>query len=303
MPPVLETCAEGLHLKLANGQEWSLVAEESLCPWLQEFGHVMGLKSRAINGLPKLVFTSRTLGVTKGTLVWDGFADDIPRTGWTSRDLEAMRVWTHPFTRDVVCEIEPDASQDIDVLRMWFVVDVLHTKAVDSGGLPLHAGLVEHNRQGVLLAGGGGVGKSTCCQRIPKPWRAPCDDAVLAVVDTAGEFRCHPFPTWSDYLWGRSAKTWNVQDHFPIKGIAFLRQAEKDHTRPVGQGEAAMLINSSARQMISGHLRGLSASESDALKRQIFENGCRLAQKVPAFILSVARDGTFWVEIEKALDL
>jgi len=303
MSPVLENCKEGFHLKLANGQEWALVAVEPLRPWLQRFGRVMRLQSRPINGLPKLIFSSPTLSVRQGSLMGQMFTADLPRTGWTDRDLGAMRLWTHPLARDVVCEIGSDASQDIDVLRMWFVVDVVHTRAVYSGGLPLHAGLVAHNRQGVLLAGPGGVGKSTSCRRIPKPWRAPCDDEVLVVVDTAGEFRCHPFPTWSDYLWGRPDKTWNVQDHFPIKGIAFLRQAEKTHIQPVGRGEAAMLINSSAKQVISRHLRGLSESESAMLKRQVFENGCRLAQKVPAFTLSVTLNGDFWVEIEKALDL
>jgi SynChlorMet cassette protein ScmC len=125
----------------------------------------------------------------------------------------------------------------------------------------------------------------------------------VLVVDAQGEFRCHPFPTWSDYLWGRSSRTWNVQDHFALKGILFLVQSGKDDIEPVGRGEAAMLINSSAQQMISGHLAGMKRRESAALKKQVFDNACKLARNVPTFILSVELNGSFWVGMEKILNL
>jgi SynChlorMet cassette protein ScmC len=334
MFPLLENCTEALHLKLANGQEWLLVAAEPFRPWLQKFGRVMRLKAREINGLPKLIFTSPGSFLRQREPLREDLTDDTPNTNgssksplappcqrgewgdfrlplkanssktvWKSRDLGAMRLWTHPLERDVVCEMEPDAFHGIDVLRMWFSVDIMHARAVSSGGLPLHAGLVAHNGRGLLLGGPGGVGKSTCCKRIPTPWRSLCDDETLVVVDAAGEYRGHPFPTWSDYLWGRPEKTWDVQDHLPINGIAFLKQAEKDHIQPVGRGEAAMLINSSSKQVISRHLRGLSQGESAAFTGQVFENACKLAQRVPVFVLSVAHNGAFWVEIERALDL
>jgi SynChlorMet cassette protein ScmC len=302
MSPVLENCTEGLHLKLANGQEWSLVATEPFCSWLQKFGSVMGLKPRQINGLPKLVFTSRSSCISRGMLVGDGLGADVPRTGWNRRDYGAMRLWTHPLVQDAVCELDTAAFYGLDVLRMWLSIDIVHANAVSLGGLPLHAGLVVHNGRGVLLAGAGGVGKSTCCKRVPAPWISPCDDEVL-VIDKGKEFRGHPFPTWSDYLWGRPTKTCAVQDHWPIKGIVFLKQAQEDRIQPVGRGEAAMLINCSATQVISRYLRGMSKRESAKLKRQVFENACTLATDVPAFILSVALNGTFWVEIEKAIDL
>lgn len=304
MVPLSENWTEGLYLKLANGQEWSLVAEEPLRLWLQKFGRVMQLQSRKTNGLPKLIFTSRVPLVRQDLPAGDTLADDdAPLTGWSTRDLGAMRLWTHPLLQDVVCEMQLDEFDDVDVLRMWFSVDIVHANAVKSGALPLHAGLVEHEGRGVLLAGPGGVGKSTCCRRIPGPWRSQCDDEVLVVKDATGEFRSHPFPTWSDYLWGRQAKTWDVQQHYPIKGIVFLKQGEKDRIQPVGRGEAATLINRSATQVISRHLRGLSQEEVAAIKKQVFDNACNLAQKVPAFILSVALNGSFWVEIEDALDL
>ena len=115
------------------------------------------------------------------------------------------------------------------------------------------------------------------------------------MVDAQGEFRCHPFPTWSDYLWGRCRRTWNVQDHFAIKGILFLVQAEKDNIHPVGRGEAAILINDSAKQVIAKHLGGMKRHKSAALKKRVFDNACKLAQKVPAFILSLELNGRFWV--------
>ena len=141
MFPILENCVEGLHLKLADGQEWSLVAEESLRSWLQKFGAILGLELRKNSGLPKIIFCPSTLFAHKDSLLAEGPATGVPRTGWKRHKLGAMHLWMHPLVADVVCEIGPEQSDDVDVLRMWSSVDVIHTKAVESGALPLHAGL------------------------------------------------------------------------------------------------------------------------------------------------------------------
>jgi SynChlorMet cassette protein ScmC len=301
--PDPENRAKGLHLKLANGQEWALVARDPCRQWLLRFGRALQLESREIDGLPKLIFVPGNLHIDWRKVAGEGFGTNIPRLGWTCHDLGVMRSWSHPLAQDVVCELELNDSDDIDVLRMWLSVDVVYAKAVSSGGLPLHGGLVARNGCGVLLAGTGGAGKSTCCSRIPAPWESLCDDEVLVVADASGEFRVHPFPTWSDYLWRGTGKTWDVQHHLPIEGIFFVKQAEQDRVRPLGRGEAAALINGSAEQVVSRYLRGLSEKESAAFRRQVFANACELAQKVPAFALSVALNGEFWVEIEKVIEL
>jgi SynChlorMet cassette protein ScmC len=299
---ILEDRHEGLHLELADGQGWSLIAAEPLRPWLQKFGALLHLESGKNNGLPNIFFIPSNLFTGKDILRADMSASAISRTRWQRHKLPGMVLWTNPSVTDIVCEIGPEESHSAELIRMWISVDVIHIRALQRGSLPLHAGLVVKNESGVLLAGPGGVGKSTCCERIPLPWSSPCDDQVL-IVDTQDEFRCHPFPTWSDYLWGRSNRALRVQEHFAVKGILFLEQGQKDHIRPIGQGEAAMLINRSAKQVIFNHLGGMKRHESAALNKMVFHNACELSQRVPTFILSVEPNGSFWSLAQKALNL
>jgi hypothetical protein len=140
MFPILENCVEGLHLKLADGQEWSLVAVESVRPWLQKFGAALRLELRKNRGLRKIIFCQSTLFARKGSIT------DIRRMGWKRHDLGVMHLWTHRLVADIVCEIgHEESSHDVDVLRMWCSVGVIQTKAVESSALPLHAGLVVQN--------------------------------------------------------------------------------------------------------------------------------------------------------------
>jgi SynChlorMet cassette protein ScmC len=169
--------------------------------------------------------------------------------------------------------------------------------------LPLHGGLVVRNGVGVVLAGPSGVGKSTCCQRIPQPWFSPCDDEVLLVKGSRGEIRVHPFPTLGDFQQYRSSRSWQVQESFSLKGILFLDRAERKGICFTGQGEAAILINDSAREVVHQYASYMTSSDAASLRSQILDLACGLAQEIPVLRLSVSRTGEFWIEIERALGL
>ncbi len=128
----------------------------------------------------------------------------MPRTGWKIRNMQVLRLWTNSCVPDVVCELGPDKSNVIDIVRMWIAMEPVYEAAVNSGGLPLHSALIERHGQAVLLVGDGGIGKSTCCRRLTAPWRPHSDDEVLILKDKRQKFVVHPIPTWSDYLWGQS---------------------------------------------------------------------------------------------------
>lgn len=112
----------------------------------------------------------------------------------------------------------------------------------DSGGLLFHAALVERDGKGVLLAGPGGSAKSTLCRRLPRPWCALSDDQALIIRDDRNRYLAHPMLTWSDYLWRRSERRWNVEHYVSLAAIFFIDQARSGEVVPIGQGQAAVSI-------------------------------------------------------------
>ena len=190
-------------------------------------------------------------------------------------------------------------GQDIQMMRM--ALQPIYQRSQDTGGLPLHAALVEQNGFGILLAAQGGIGKSTCCRRLRGPWRALCDDEALIVRDHKQGYLVHPFPTWSDYLLKRSKQTWNVQRYLPMSAIFFLEQSGADAVVPIGQGQASVLLYQSAMQVCSRNWMNLNRDGLSMLRKQLFENACDLVQRIPTFKLQVSLEGEFWEEMEKVL--
>jgi SynChlorMet cassette protein ScmC len=293
------------RLKLADGQGWEMVAAQGTEPWVQKLASIMHLERCEPNGCPKLIFMRArsdidwwqdpVFGLTREV------SEGLPCSGWKPQSLGVLQLWVHPDVPDVICWMGDGDDQDLDITRMWQSLFPFYQRAVESGGLPLHAGLVERNGAGVLLAANGGTGKSTCCRRIPSPWKALSDDMALIVVDTHQQYRAHPFPTWSDHLWNVQETTWDVQHHLPLSALFFLEQGEIDEVIPMGQGQASVLITESSGQVYQSILRYLTRDEERTIKEKIFDNASQLAKIIPAFKLRVSLHGRFWKEMERTL--
>lgn len=295
----------GFKLALANGYGWLLVASPELEEWMIWFASVMQLPyESSASGSPRLIFTSMHRPGSSLAGADDGgiFPADtlLHETGWAMREVHEIRIWTHPCETDVICELGSEKSKETDIFRMCMSLEPLYEAAVNLGGLPLHAALVERHGQGVLLVGDGGVGKSTCCRRLPAPWQAHCDDQVLILRDRRQRLVAHPFPTWSDYLWGKSGKTWQVSNHFPVAAIFFLKRAQIDSVTRLAQHEGAVLLASSSQQIFLDY--GRKVYEMRLLRRNQLENACRLARELPVFILNASLTGQFWRTIERVLE-
>jgi len=305
VPPVRTACEGRYLLRLANGQGWEFVAADGAGHWVEKLASIMELKRCEADGCPKLFFVRAEFGTDR----WQGplsrllrsMAGDLPQSGWMFCDVRHLRIWAHPDVADVICETGDVGIHEVDISRMWQSLFPVYKRAADSGGLPLHAALVERNGTGVLLAAPGGTGKSTCCRRIPPPWKALCDDLTLAVADTDSQYRVHPFPTWSEYLWRRSETTWDVQRYLPLSAIVFLEQGTSDEMLPIGKGEAAACIMESASQVYHSFWGDLALGEQRSLKEKVFENACGLARSVPAFRLRVSLEGRFWEQLDRVL--
>lgn len=296
----------GYLLLLGNGQGWQLIPNPEVMLEVGELGRIMGLRPCEPNGYPKLIFTRRGSAKTESEKeTWwsdENIELDLRRLGWKADELGFVRFWSHDDVPDLICEMRhEEGDYQRRVLSMRFSLYPIYQQVQNWGGLPLHAGLVEHNGKGVLLAGPKSTGKSTCCGRLPRPWQPLCDEESLIVRVDQKQYLAHPFPTWSDYLAKRSEKTWSVHNHVPISSIFFLEQAGYDEVIPLGRGEAAVFINQLATQICCRYWNNLDYEDLMSRKKKLFENATELAKAVPAFRLQVSLEGRFWEEMEKVL--
>ncbi len=226
----------------------------------------------------------------------------LPAKGWKSQSYSFARIWRNKQSTSAICELKPFKNYNLEIIKIWHALHPIYLHAQNSGGLPLHAGLAVKGGKGILFAAPGNTGKSTCCRRIPAPWKALCDDEVLIVRDKHKKYSIHPFPTWSDHLMRKAYhKSWETEKSVALAAIFFLGQAKEDQVSPIGQGQASILINNAAIQICRRDWRGLSPEEERKRKSQIFKNACAMAKIIPCYILRVSLTGKFWREIEKVL--
>jgi hypothetical protein len=192
-------------------------------------------------------------------------------------------------------------SDDLYIQLMQLSL-IIAREAQARGGILIHGALAERNGIGVILAAPGGTGKTTASDRLPAPWRSLCDDTTLVVRDSQGNYRAHPWPTWSRFLDGGPGGTWDVQSAVSVKAIFFLSHAFEDRVESVGSGHAVSMLVECVKQASMFMARGLSKEETSALHMEWFNNLCALARVVPAHILHISLTGAFWQEIEQMLE-
>ena len=280
----------GFRLSLADGKEWVLTGHPDLLPWLDQLAAIMQLKKGCIDGCSRIHFS---------------LMEEAPGPSRESEcniwDYQSLRLWFHDNMLDVLCEVDNREGHDAEIMNMWQALHPLYRGGIRSRGLPFHAALIEREGKGILLAAPGGTGKSTCCRRLPQPWKALGDDEALVLPDAEGCYRVHPFPTWSDYLWRRSRKTWNIEYNIPLQAVFFLEHAESDTSEPLGEARAAVYVQGSAQEVCQKYWRIKDGEPRRAFTSSIFANACEMVKTVPAFKLGVSLEGRFWEEIERAL--
>ena len=75
-----------------------------------------------------------------------------------------------------------------------------------------------------------------------------------------------------------------------------------DEAIPMKESQAALYANNAAMQVSRRTWRHMNHAEVTQTRKRLFENACRLAKAVPAFILRVSISGRFWEEMEKVLE-
>lgn len=297
----------GYSLHLANGQGCSLASAKELTQWLRELAAFFELPvGDFFPDFPRIIFTIQDSGASAGRPqphvdVSTARNASLSTHDWAFCAFGPLRIWSHPGSEDVYVEIEPPQNGEaLSPAPLMFTICFLCREALKKGGLAFHGALIELGGKGVILAAEGGTGKSTCCARLPSPWRAHCDDTTLVIQDAMRCYHGHPLPTWNDRLLRHLEKTWSIGCHVPVHHLFFLEQADADEVIPLGQGAAAARIVDSAQQaFFAGY--GDDAHKTAMLRRVLFENACALAQAVPSHVLRVSLTGRFWEKIEALL--
>jgi SynChlorMet cassette protein ScmC len=274
-------------LVLADGSRWEITAgDEEAASIVSQLGRAMQLR------------------VTAG-------ASEPPRDDHPSRLLVQVDAHTSvpncyvPLASEndgvVVCILSPCDHWGGPFVNLVRLSLVFAREAQTRGGVLIHGALAERAGNGVILVAPGGTGKTTASNRLPTPWRSLCDDTTLVVRDPQGNYRAHPWPTWSRFLDGGPGGTWDVQNAVPVRGIFCLAQADEDRLARVGPGRAVSLLGEFVEQVSTFMTPGLLDEEVQALHLERFNNLCALARVVPAHVLHISLTGAFWQEIDQAL--
>ena len=295
----------GYRLNLADGQSWDLVHHGCCREWLEKFATILTLKSgsESVSG-SKLVISKLDEPIRENNIHHPGAPLDIRRHGSNDHvriDFSSLRIWLNRQCPDAECEIIHEQDHKTRIINMWNSLLPLYLKTVEREGIPLHAALIERDGAGVLLAAPGGTGKTTCCWRLPQPWMAMCDDEVLIVRGKDSFYYAHPFPTWSNHILNRSQRSWEVEKHVPLRAIFFLEQTKSDAVSALGHGNAAVLINQSATQVLGRAWDRMDRDVAYGSKSLAFQTAGNLAKEIPAYMLSVSKDGSFWENIDEIL--
>ena len=292
-------------LQLNRGCTWNLMGTGAAGAWLDGLAAIMGLPRGHLSRYPSIRYIpGPECGETDKPCM--GNPDPVKTSrlkeeGWELSDVQCLRLWSHRERPDLLCEVPNTRNEGLVNLTMWISLNPVYERAIRCGGIPIHAALVERSGRAFLLAGNHGVGKTTCCSRLPAEWNALCDDETF-VFSSGEEYYCHPIPTWSNYILQHSQKPLEISTKLPLAAIFFLERSAEVGIVPIKTGEAALRINRSASEIYFRRMPGFSAHVRRELRSTIFENACKSAGNIPAYVLRISKTGEFWKAIEGVLD-
>ena len=296
----------GKALCLSDGTRWCIRGDVEARSWVDSLGSIMSLQPAKMGEVDCTIQLSPSgkLDRKESSLSGDAnfllekrafsILEPLVPEKWQLIDFKTLRIWYRKADNLFFCEINPIVNENVRYVNLWRCIYTIYIHSIQHFGLPFHGAMIAKGDSAYILAGSGGVGKSTACVRLPEDWKGCCDDESLVVSAGKQSFRAHPFPTWSEYLYRRSRKTWDVQSSWPLRAFFFIEQSTQDWVEPVEKGEAAGLINRSAMQVCQRFLRILSVEDRRRLSLQIFANACEMARSIPAYRMGMTLTGRFW---------
>ena len=162
--------------------------------------------------------------------------------------------------------------------------------------LVLHGSLLALDGRGVLLCGSSGSGKSTCARRIPPPWRALCDDAVL-ISNVGGAYFAQPLPTWSRFVSGELHPV-RIGETVRLSGIYRLCHSDRERVNGLPPAEQVQILYRQFYDLNHMWRAGRRNSFWRSLNEAAVDFAFGAVRKVPVGELECSLTGEFWKELE-----
>ena len=201
----------------------------------------------------------------------------------------------------ISCRVSPFTTPKKTAFRLMRISQLVAHSSEINGGLLVHGALIQWKGLGVILAGPGGVGKTTASQRLPRPWRSLSDDTTLIVLSPDGFYWAHPWPTWSRFWQEDMDGSWDVQAAVKLGLICMLSQEKRDRAFPLPIRQAISELVDISGQTFAILANGMSKDALRSLNLMRFENATAISKKIPVCRLEISRTGKFWKEIEEFL--
>ena len=159
--------------------------------------------------------------------------------------------------------------------------------------IALHGALLAQGDRGVIVCGPPGVGKSTCASRVPPPWTALADDAIL-ITRHNGEYFAQGLPTWSRYQTDTIQPWLNWDRAVKLTGIFRLIQDSEDFVADIpGLEKISVPLNQ------FDDIKFMWPACSSQLVAAALDFASQLAHNVPVQKLHCSLGGEFWRELER----
>jgi len=269
------TTEKSAEITLENGVKWNISGQD------REAAKIVSRLSEIMNLQPNKGNADKYL---------------IIRTGTNEKGLTAR----FENNNTVVCTLNPFNDPDMSIVNIiWLSLIIVKDAHID-GGLLLHGALAEYKGSGVIMAGPGGVGKTTASNKLCSPWKALSDDCTLVVCTKKKEYLAHPWPTWSKFLFGGKGGSWNVEHNVKLQAIFFLSRIPAKKPVPISSSEAVSMMLRSSEQAWGQMLNRMGKNEAVKIRIQIFNNICRPVKNIPCYILSL--HGNFQEQMEQTIE-
>jgi len=272
-------------LKIADGWGWQFFAKgKNTALLVARLKHALGIDQQGRSS--PAIFKTRqikniTISVSQSKIHW--------------KNLPAEHA------HEIVCRVGPVHTPEKMAFQLTRISQVVANTSEQVGGLLVHGALAEWNGVGVILAGPGGVGKTTASKRLPRPWHSLSDDTTLIVKSPDGAYWAHPWPTWSQYRQGDTSGSWDVQAAVKLKAIFMLTQARKNGVALLPTRQAISELVDVSGQTFFILANGMNKDAIRRINLMRFHNAVALSKMVPVCRLEISRNGRFWKEIEKLL--
>lgn len=298
--------SSAFNICLSNGFSWKVRGQAETTAWLEEMAGFLG----AAVGRED---SHADLRVERGAFETGKSIDpltllDLSSHRSLSPEGSCVRAWadlallSHEDLPYIIGGLTEVSHREGQIEQMRKIMLPFYEAVTDSGGIPLHTALAEIGGEGILLAGVSGKGKSTCCRRLPLPWRILGDDMAIVVPCADGIFRGHPLPTWSAVKARTVERPCVIHHSVPVRAIFFLAHSDVDEAVPISGARAALSIYGAAMQVFMSVDHSANNPGGSTYKRILFENAAAMVATVPAFTLRVSLQGRFWEKIEAILE-